>query len=67
MIDIVLDHLLYELSADPCVVLGMPSSELVENIQAQFVAGVEEVAVWRIVAGTNGVAVHLLDEVDIVS
>jgi hypothetical protein len=46
--------------------MGLPAGELIEDIQAEFIACVEEVAVRRIVARAHGVAIHLLDQVDVV-
>ncbi len=67
MVYVVLHHLLDQLVTDIGVVVRLPAGELVEHVQAELVAGIEEVAVRRIVAGTDCVAVHLLDEVDVVS
>ena len=53
-------HLAYEASGRGRVVLALPAGQLVEHVEAQRVAVVQEVAVGRIVAHAHGVHVHLL-------
>ena len=66
VIYVVLHQFFDELLADVGVIVRLPAGQFIEHIQAKLVAVIEEVAVRRLVAGTNCIAVHLFDQVDVV-
>ena len=60
------DHLLDQLLADFRVIGRLlPAGQLVQHVQAQLVAGIEEMLIRRIVRHPHGVHVHFLDQPDI--
>src|ERR1035438_6882762 len=67
MVYVMLNHLLDQLLANVGVVMPVPAAEFIEHVYAEFVAGIEEMAVRRVVAGTDRVAVQILYYVDVVS
>ncbi len=67
VVDVMLHHLADQFLTDLGVVVRLPACEFIEHVEAELVAGIEEVAIGRIVAGADRVAVHLLDQVDVVA
>src|ERR1035441_9839536 len=67
MVYVMLNHLPDQLLANVGVVMPVPAAEFIEHIYAEFVAGIEEMAVRRVVAGADRVAVQIFYDVDVVS
>ena len=65
MIHIARDHFLHELGSNFGIVVIVPAGEFVENVEAEFVAEVEELFVRRIVRHADGVHVGVLQRVDV--
>src|SRR5213594_2444817 len=66
MIDVATDHLANQSATSGCVVGVMPAREFIQHIKTQFVARFQKMNIRRIVRHTNGVHVHLFDQLYIV-